>query len=236
MGRLLVLLLMLLLLCPPSWGRRSHSRHRHGHSRGHKRRVYVEPTASMLNVGKLHSYMKDDTVANPIFRVQPDSGRHKIVKKVVKPDSMVVWTAGMQYSWDMYRGIPPKKTYLPFNSVFVLVCGKGGNDRQVMAQFNTSKSWLNKGIKMPDYQLIHEKVKFNIVELCARKMRKEINESAVKGTALPPPSELLAKWNAELAAMHKQYELETANGSNTAAQQQWNMKISLMLSELSNYL
>lgn len=171
---------------------------------------------------------------------EPPKDTVKPGKPKPRPDSIISWRSDMSLSWDYFMGKPPAKPEHPalMHSMLSYTCKGGGNNMNVdvRSEMNLSKSWRKPKTELPVSLLIHEKVHFNICELHARKLRKEISDKRDgAGLSCDDVKNLYMRINAELIAMQELYERETVHGTNEGKQQEWNMKISMELTALGLY-
>ncbi|HEY5750639.1 MAG TPA: DUF922 domain-containing protein [Chryseolinea sp.] len=88
-----------------------------------------------------------------------------------------------------------------------------------------------------DYLLAHERLHFDIGELCARKLRKAIQDIEKK---IPNPTKqdfqpVFQKLYAENASMQDAYDKDTAHGIIAESQAQWKEKVGLELKKLKDF-
>lgn len=98
-----------------------------------------------------------------------------------------------------------------------------------------NQSWKLKSA-VSDYLLKHEQLHFDICELFARKLRKQISEmSANKRTFNSEVIKMFRKCDKDLSAYQKLYDKETNHSIITDKQEEWNRKIEAELIEFQNW-
>lgn len=101
--------------------------------------------------------------------------------------------------------------------------------------FNEDKSW--KDVKrINDYVLVHEQKHFDIAEIHARKLRKEVSEK-IKTSADYHKffKTIYAKISSEYKSFQATYDRITEHGMNKEKQAEYNALISEELEKLKNY-
>ena len=109
-------------------------------------------------------------------------------------------------------------------------------DVQILVEplFLKSKSWVK--IKS-NYGLIHEQKHFDIVEIVARKERREINKQKF---STPKEAKIFCmllheRMELKLDSLQELYDSETVHSTKMKEQSIWNNKIELELNELSEF-
>lgn len=164
------------------------------------------------------------------------------VNKTVNQDSLILWKKNGKLSWDNFKGKPDTITYrghhavtavqVPFESLELY-------DDSVVIElpcyFVINHSWV---IAATPNLLAHEQGHFDIAEIIARKMRKELaNYIDTDGEA----STKFYQWVNdnyfinENRVLNKAYDKETDFSRNLDGQKRWNAKIARMLKELEAY-
>ncbi|MBI4929659.1 MAG: DUF922 domain-containing protein [Bacteroidetes bacterium] len=161
----------------------------------------------------------------------------KLGLTVIQPQKTdtILWSAGKKLKWDDFKCNPDtNEKYLSASTVSIECnwnCADGKFKYEVRALFSKSRSWAKKeGQK--EYLLQHEQLHFNLTEVYARMLKKElgllanpcINQDKIKSII----AELKEKHNQE----QKKYDKETNHGDNKAAQKKWEENIKKRLNEL----
>ena len=83
--------------------------------------------------------------------------------------------------------------------------------------------------------LSHEKYHFNIVEIFARKIRKDVIEKSISPDSTDQFNNYISKLWVEVENMQSDYDNETNHSLNKIAQQNWQTKIDKKLESLQAY-
>jgi hypothetical protein len=149
----------------------------------------------------------------------------------------IPWTAERRLTWDDFKGRVDRssnKAAMTDSGISMAVsCDGGVPNATVSCSFSPKRSWL-RGEGTPDL-LRHERLHFDITELFARKLRKEL--------AAISDCRVLAK---KAEAMHSQmfdasskyqdrYDRETQHGTRPEEQTEWQQRIEKELAELAQY-
>lgn len=152
---------------------------------------------------------------------------------------VIVWQEGKLLTWDDFKGKPAKRFSAASThyDTFKTTEEKGNKTEVVVeAIFYTNKSW-KKVSWINDAVLEHEQKHFDIVELFARKLRKEIqahkysNYENVKSVT----DSLYDKMDKEMDLFQDKYDDETDASMNGDQQRKWNTKIMDEIQSLSAY-
>ncbi|MCX8524743.1 DUF922 domain-containing protein [Chryseobacterium formosus] len=106
---------------------------------------------------------------------------------------------------------------------------------EIQTIFNEDKSW--KDVKrIDDYVLVHEQKHFDIAEIHARKLRKEVSEK-IKTTSDYNKffKTIYAKISSEYKQFQTTYDRITEHGMNKEKQAEYSILISEELEKLKNY-
>ncbi|MBK1896323.1 DUF922 domain-containing protein [Chryseobacterium paridis] len=101
--------------------------------------------------------------------------------------------------------------------------------------FREDKSW--KDVKrINDYALLHEQKHFDIAEIFARKLRKEVSENIKTSSDYQKKfKDIYSKISNEYKAFQTAYDKDTQNGMNKEKQAQYNTIIAEALENLNSY-
>lgn len=142
-------------------------------------------------------------------------------------DSLIFFTQSLE--WDSFKGTPDSDTLgarisTVINLKIRVNAWSGKPHFKSYALMDPYKSWVAPGYADP-YTLRHEQTHFNITELCARKLQAELNQLKLKATITVLIEAILTKWENQMEAMQRQYDLETKGGNDPVSQNSWNEKI-----------
>lgn len=104
----------------------------------------------------------------------------------------------------------------------------------ITAHFYPEKSWF-KPNKVDEVVLAHEQLHFDITELHARKLRRDIHAFSFSLNIKKEMGYLQDKINRELEAMQEQYDSQTNYSINVETQKKWQIYIREELNKLKNY-
>ncbi|KQR95659.1 hypothetical protein ASG01_02400 [Chryseobacterium sp. Leaf180] len=106
---------------------------------------------------------------------------------------------------------------------------------EITTIFNEDKSW--KDVKrINDYVLVHEQKHFDIAELHARKLRKELAEKITYTSDYKKYfKSIYARISNDYRKFQQRYDKETDHGQNKEKQAEYNIMIADALAELNNY-
>lgn len=106
---------------------------------------------------------------------------------------------------------------------------------EIQTIFNEDKSWKDDK-RINNYVLVHEQKHFDIAEIHARKLRKEVSEK-IKTTSEYNKffKTIYAKISSEYKQFQTTYDRITEHGMNKEKQAEYNILISEELEKLKNY-
>jgi FtsZ-binding cell division protein ZapB len=105
---------------------------------------------------------------------------------------------------------------------------------EVNTYFYPEDSWYNVN-KADAYILRHEQLHFDITELYARKLRKEISELKVSNQVRTALKAIYKNNETELAKKQNRYDLETNHSKNIENQKKWQEYVKAELDKLTKY-
>ena len=104
----------------------------------------------------------------------------------------------------------------------------------VEAHFFPSQSWYNKN-HVNSIVLAHEQLHFDITELHARKLRKEIDETFFSLNIKTEISKLHSNINKQLKEFQNKYDSESDYSRSIETQKEWQIFVNNELKKLSKY-
>lgn len=152
---------------------------------------------------------------------------------------IIVWQEGKLLNWDDFRGKPAKRFSAASTHYNTLkTTEEKGNKVEVVVEaiFYKNKSW--KKVSWINQQVLeHEQKHFDIVELYARKLRKQIQERKYSSyTNLKTVTDSLYDvMDKEMDVFQDKYDDETDASMNGDKQREWNKKIMEGIEALSLY-
>jgi hypothetical protein len=154
-------------------------------------------------------------------------------------EDVITWKADRKLTWEDYRG-KPQKRFAAASTVYSLGRYVYARDGKVYAlveaYFYCKDSW-KKVDWINDEVLAHEQKHFDLVELFARRMRKQLTGMVFTGLkdAAKKVEALYKLTDKELDAWQDKYDDESDGSMNGEGQRKWNRKIEAELQDLSNY-
>jgi len=149
----------------------------------------------------------------------------------------IQWSADYRLKWQDFQG-KPDYNYEgdALTSSGILYESSYDNENKkfhfnVICYFEKKKSWVKKD-KNTDYLLNHEQVHFDITEVFARRLKKELGERTfttanVKREVSAIYNRIMKEWTAE----ENLYDKETKHSKIKEKQKEWNLKVANQLEE-----
>ncbi len=154
--------------------------------------------------------------------------------------SSIHWCEGDKLTWKDYRGKPNgQKGYFHALTAYEIafnVSMKGSDiEFEVACDFVPHRSWVKSGKENADL-LKHEQLHFDIAEIHARKLRKELMETRITFANLEAKANEIYErhWN-NLNKMQEAYDRETDHSIIEEKQLEWDKKVAYWLNELKPY-
>lgn len=152
------------------------------------------------------------------------------VKGQQAPDK-IFWKEN-SLTWDDFRAEANKDSHFQANTNAGLSYSWGIKNEngsvtlkyEVFSYFNPTRSWVVPESRGSEYLLSHEQLHFDITELHARKLRKNLSEIDVEDLGKDPRKDLNRLYEIvekERAAMQLKYDRETGHSTNREAQVKW---------------
>ncbi len=158
-------------------------------------------------------------------------------------EESILWNENHRLEWSDFKANPN------FNSDAVAITASGLTfsfsartissklvdfTATVEAHFYPDQSWYKKG-HVNNIVLAHEQLHFNITELHARKLRKQIDVTNFSLNIKKEISKLHANINKELKAFQNKYDSESDFSRSIETQQEWQVFVKQELRKLSKY-
>lgn len=148
------------------------------------------------------------------------------------------WSEGRKLVWDDFQGKPianAAEVAMTASSVEFSYTSKGNQlNWEVHAKFYPKLSWSTKK-KQTDYILQHEQLHFDITELYARTMRKQLSAEVKSVKDIDKlkkiGDDILKQWHDE----QEKYDRETKHSVDAISQYRWNETIQRRLDELADF-
>ena len=153
-------------------------------------------------------------------------------------DDGMRWEPDFRLSWSDFRGTPPQSKRIAATTAsgisynYRTSSASGGYvlDFSVDTYFYPEKSWYHKDI-CDSVVLNHEQLHFDISELFARKMRRNLSGRVFGDNVRAEVRRIFAEINSQLRDFQNRYDRETDFSRNREAQVAWNRAIARMLRE-----
>jgi hypothetical protein len=159
----------------------------------------------------------------------------------IKKEDIINWSNDRPLTWADFKGkIDPANKLEAAATCTQLIVTPDNQCKDsikyfVYAQAVKTKSWKLKK-EDSDYMLKHEQTHFDIAELFARKLRKELAETAFTTKTLNSQIEkLFNKYFKLLEEEQKKYDKETNHSIIKEKQEEWNNKIKEDLNSYGSY-
>ena len=155
-------------------------------------------------------------------------------------DNNIVWDKDNQLSWEKFKGSVPKGTEMvaKTSSEIKMHYHNVGNDSlfiSVKAKYYSLDSWAKKSM-VNGYLLNHEQRHFDITELFARKLRKELLNGHFLVSKITYELEIIRKEIIKQAYDEQaRYDKETDHSTKREVQDKWNKYIDEQLKALESY-
>lgn len=170
----------------------------------------------------------------------PESSYSQVVKKdslKQDKDSIILWSKKRKLIWDDFKGIKKDTNFIgakTYSGILMLPYLKESNNYsyKIFACFYKNKSSTDTNYS--EYILNHEQLHFDIAELFARKIRKEIQIQESKSSYVDYLS-LYNKKYKSYKLYQKLYDVETSHSTNFKMQKKWKEKIGSELEKLKKY-
>jgi Bacterial protein of unknown function (DUF922) len=151
-------------------------------------------------------------------------------------EDYIAWSSDKKLSWDDFKMVSPSGTRdAALTTTYVGFSFSKSRDQidfDIECKFQKSRSW---GRLKNDYILKHEQGHFDIAEIFARKLNKEISLFLAKSKQHEELNKIYTKVMNEKRDMQQQYDDETNHSINKRQQAEWDNKIEEMLEELKEY-
>ncbi|MCK0157561.1 DUF922 domain-containing protein [Cellulophaga sp. F20128] len=153
-------------------------------------------------------------------------------------DEGIFWKENHRLVWADFKGIPPvghdaaaiTASGLSYTYSSFVENGSVALDYTVSTYFYPNDSWY-KADQCDALTLSHEQLHFDITELYARKMRKQLATIKVTKATKGQIRKIYKKINTELAAYQNAYDTATNYSRDLEKQLEWNKRIAIELNK-----
>jgi len=160
-----------------------------------------------------------------------------------KEKPVIAWQENNKLTWADFKGEPKLNSGAAAETASGINFGFSVKEvnanvvsfsTEVKAYFYPEKSWFRAEHNTP-YILSHEQLHFDITELFARKLIKDISELKVSNSIKSELKTLYQNNENALREFQKRYDEETNHSENPENQKKWQDDIKLELDKLSEY-
>ncbi len=168
---------------------------------------------------------------NLLFIIAP------LLLSFVVQNNLLEWSADRQLTWADFKALPdPSSDNAALTNSNINV-EFGFSDKvfthSIRCSFNKEKSWVR--IKN-DHILKHEQGHFDITEIYARILHKELSEYIFNSkTADKDINDIYSKVMKQHVSMQQAYDVETNHSIDSARQKLWDNKIVSLLKQYDRY-
>ncbi|MEM9143660.1 MAG: DUF922 domain-containing protein [Bacteroidota bacterium] len=153
-------------------------------------------------------------------------------------EEMIPWSPDRKLKWSDFKGKPFTTEWAAATTASGISYefSTSGTLKEMVVHFKVStdfypqKSWYRPEL-VNDVILAHEQLHFDISELFARKMRKQLRETVFTRNIKEEVKEIYKQILKELSAFQNNYDHQTNFSRNTEKQLLWNKKIAEALRE-----
>jgi len=169
-----------------------------------------------------------------IFAILP----HLMVAQTAASDEeLIYWNEKRKLTWADYKGTPKTGTDVAASTATYLGIefsfGEKGFGYKITCSFSKNKSW---GLHKNDYILAHEQGHFDIAEIFARKLNKQMKEYQFNNSTFKDDlKKIYTNITTEKEEMQNQYDRETNHSIIKDKQAEWLKKIDTLLKEYQAY-
>lgn len=150
-----------------------------------------------------------------------------------KDSNKILWSKDYSLQWKDFKGPIKQDEGFDAMTAYVIESGKEKGKFGIFCYFEKNKSWHIKK-KDTDSLLIHEQYHFNLAEVYARKIRKQIIEQKL----INDPKQIEKAFKDNLRILEKEqkvYDKETNHSKISSAQAKWEKDIDRQLQELNDF-
>lgn len=153
-------------------------------------------------------------------------------RDILNSSDYVIWGES-EISWKDFKGHVPSNNKFNAGTYAGISFAKEKNGKmKAFAFFSKHDSWQN---YTSDYGLVHEKYHFTIVEIFARKIRKDLKEQVISFDSTNKFNQYVAKVWTEVEKMQSEYDGETTHSGNQKSQNDWQVKIDREIDRLKEF-
>jgi len=154
-----------------------------------------------------------------------------------KNEELLDWSASRKLTWNDYKASPDPNSDAAASTTSYLAIeyniSSSSFGYKIQSRFSKTRSW---GLHKTAYILSHEQGHFDIAEIFARKLNKEMSEYKFnKRTYQQDLNKIYNKILDEKEKMQNDYDKETNHSIKKEEQAEWLKKIAKMLEEYKDF-
>jgi hypothetical protein len=154
-----------------------------------------------------------------------------------KDEELLEWNAARKLTWSDYKASPnPESDAAASTTTYLGIdynISSTSLSYKIQSLFSKTRSW---GLHKTAYILGHEQGHFDIAEVFARKLHKEMSEYKFnKKTYQKDLQKIYNEVTGEKEDVQNEYDRETRHSINKEKQAEWLRKIAKMLEEYKDY-
>ncbi|MBC7874569.1 MAG: DUF922 domain-containing protein [Ferruginibacter sp.] len=154
-----------------------------------------------------------------------------------KEEELLEWSASRKLTWADYKAQPDPQSDAAASTTTHLAINYNMSSKgftySIASRFSKTRSW---GLHKTEYILSHEQGHFDIAEIFARKLHKEMGAYKFdKKTYQKDLKKIYEKVTEEKEETQNDYDNETRHSINKEKQREWLKKIAEMLEEYEDY-
>ena len=157
-------------------------------------------------------------------------------------DEKIQWSEARPLNWEDFMAQPDESVSYSANTNsgisytwnYSTASGEPVLEHEVFSNFYPNRSWV-KEIKEKEYLLAHEQLHFDISELHARKLRRELENYEIGRTIRLDLKRIYNRIEAERSRMQNRFDKETSHSKNREAEMRWREFIASELEKLKKY-
>lgn len=154
-----------------------------------------------------------------------------------KNEELLAWNPVKKLTWADYKAQPdPRSDAAATTTTYLGIeynIDRDGFSYKILCRFSKDRSW---GLHKTDYILGHEQGHFDIAEIFARKLHKELGEYRFnKRTYQQDLKNIYERLMREKEETQNQYDRETNHSINRKKQSEWQARIEEMLASYEDY-
>ena len=151
---------------------------------------------------------------------------------ILNSPDYIIW-GQKEISWEDFKGQGPSNKKFNAGTYAGISFAKQPNGNwKAFAFFSKYNSWCK---CTSDYELVHEKYHFAIVEIFARKIRRDLTEKLITVDSTKKFNDYVANIWTAVEKMQGEYDVESNHSLNQKSQKNWQFKIDDEIDNLKEF-